>query len=223
MHVVRIHLVRHHGSDGAGLEIFLDSGGNAAACSWKSMLPPTISWYVRSRRTPRSSNRQTALCAVRSGGADLRRYRRRRSAHQRHWNFCHPCRWRTCGGGSASNASPPTISSAIITSVGRCHCAAITDNPTSTVYAQPITATSARSTRGTSTQHHATRQGMTCPEGVELPGFDSKLIRYGRGSSGFNSSAAAKHSLPNTSELRWSTATACARSDGKAIAPMMTR
>ncbi len=50
---------------------------------------------------------------------------------------------------SASSAKPPTISNAMNTSVGRCHCPAITDNPTSEVYSQPITATGARSTRGT--------------------------------------------------------------------------
>jgi len=125
---------------------------------------------------------------------------------------------------SASNASPPTISSAIITSVGRCHCAAITDNPTSTVYAQPITATSARSTRGTahSSITLAAAARMTCPEGAELLGFDSKLIRYGRGSSGFNSSAAAKHRPPNTASCAIDSHRLRTISTANAIAPMMT-
>ena len=44
MHVVRIHVVRHHGSDGAGLEIFLDSRRERCSMFMKSMLPPTLSW-----------------------------------------------------------------------------------------------------------------------------------------------------------------------------------
>ena len=97
-------------------------------------------------------------------------------------------------------ATPPTISNAMITSVGRCHCPAITDNPTSTAYSQPITATSARHTRGTAHSRiiPAAAASMTCPEGAELLGFDSRLIKYGRGSSGFSNSAAAKQIPPNT-------------------------
>ena len=39
---------------------------------------------------------------------------------------------------------------------------------------------------------------LECPEGAELLGFDSRLIKYGRGSSGFSNSAAAKQIPPNT-------------------------
>ena len=101
---------------------------------------------------------------------------------------------------SMSIATPPTISNAMITSVGRCHCPAITDNPTSTAYSQPITATSARHTRGTAHSRiiPAAAASMACPEGAELLGFDSRLIKYGRGSSGFSNSAAAKQIPPNT-------------------------
>ena len=38
------------------LEIFLDSRRSRSSMFLKSMLPPTLSWYVRSRITPRSSN-----------------------------------------------------------------------------------------------------------------------------------------------------------------------
>ena len=38
------------------LEIFLDSRRSRSSMFLKSMLPPTLSWYVRSSTTPRSSN-----------------------------------------------------------------------------------------------------------------------------------------------------------------------
>ena len=38
------------------LEIFLDSRRSRSSMFMKSMLPPTLSWYVRSTVTPRSSN-----------------------------------------------------------------------------------------------------------------------------------------------------------------------
>jgi hypothetical protein len=97
-------------------------------------------------------------------------------------------------------ATPNAISSAIMVSVGRCHCPSTTESATRNDNAAASIAAAARQTRGT--EHSSTTPAaqaiIVWPEGAELLWLASELMRTGLGNVDFSTPGSTAHKATTT-------------------------